>query len=83
VRYTPFVMHAGFNVHLGMKLFNHVVGLRLYVEEEDMTSWFNAASDNDSASRGNVSVSRKSATSVDVSFSTGMPFVNYYSITYK
>ena len=52
--------------------YNHVVGLTLYVEEEDLTSWFNAASDNDTASRGNVSVSRKSATSVDVSFSSGM-----------
>ena len=60
-----------------------VVGLTLYVEEEDLTSWLNAASDNDTASRGNVSVSRKSATSVDVSFSSGMPCVNYYSITYK
>jgi len=63
--------------------YNHVVGLMLYVEEEDLTSWLNGASDNDTVSRGNVSVSRKSATSVDVSFSTGMSFVNYYVITYK
>ena len=53
------------------------------MEEEDLTSWLNAASDNDTASRGNVSVSRKSATSVDVSFSCGMLCVNYNLVTYK
>ena len=34
-------------------------------------SWFNTASDGDEISRDKVTVSRKSATSVDVSFSSG------------
>jgi len=53
-------------------LFYCVVGLILYIEEKDVTSWFNAASDNDDAAHDKVSVSRKSATSVDVTFSSGM-----------
>ncbi|KAK2157059.1 hypothetical protein NP493_1917g00001 [Ridgeia piscesae] len=52
-------------------LFYCVVGLILYIEEKDVTSWFNAASDNDDAAHDKVSVSRKSATSVDVTFSSG------------
>ena len=43
----------------------------IYVEEEDVTPWFNTAADNDDLSRDKVSVTRKSATSVDVSFSSG------------
>ena len=48
-----------------------VVGLILYVEEEDITSWFNAASDDDEATHEKISVIHKSATSVEVTFSSG------------
>ena len=48
-----------------------VVGLIIYIDEEDIMSWFNKASDGDEISRDKVGVSRKSATSVDVSFSSG------------
>ncbi|KAI0221528.1 Mucin-like protein [Lamellibrachia satsuma] len=46
-------------------------GLIIYVDEEDIMSWFYTASDGDEISRDKVTVSRKSATSVDVSFSSG------------
>ena len=47
-------------------------GLIIYIEEDDITSWFNAASDEDEVTHDKVSVTRKSATSVDVTFSSGM-----------
>ena len=49
-----------------------VVGLIVYVEEEDITSWFNAASDDDEATHDKISVIHKSATSIEVTFSSGM-----------
>ena len=49
-----------------------VVGLIVYVEEEDITSWFNAASDDDEATHDKISVIHKSATSIEVTFSAGM-----------
>ena len=48
-----------------------LLGLIIYVDEENITPWFNAAADDDEINRDKVSVSRKTATSVDVSFSSG------------
>ena len=46
-------------------------GLRIFLNEEDITAWFDAAADAEEKTYDKVTVSRKTATSIEGSFSSG------------